>query len=289
MYKISKLAAGSVIAAAAALGGASVALADGYSAPRVAYERPMDWSGVYFGVGSGYQWSTVDVHQVPTTAFGGAFGSANDGIGISSRNDQAFVNAHLGFQHQFGAIVLGVEGGWMSTLRTQDGSKEFCDSVPASLSTPILNPGNFCSASLNDILTLGARAGWTMGRWMPYVTGGYANASVDFETRIPGLVPGASVLTEQASARLNGWYIGGGVEWAISPGWTAGVEYRHYDFSSNSTTSNSACTSAVAGCPFGAGVNIGTPLERLRFDDTTDTVSARVSWRWGRPEAAPLK
>jgi opacity protein-like surface antigen len=126
---------------------------------------------------------------------------------------------------------------------------------------------------------------------MPYVTGGYANASVDFETRIPGLVPGASVLTEQASARLNGWYIGGGVEWAISPGWTAGVEYRHYDFSNNTVTSNSACTGAATpnGCPFAVGVPLGTALERLKFDDTTDTVSARVSWRWGRPDAAPLK
>src|SRR5215475_13559460 len=54
MSKISKLAAGSAIAATAVLGGASVALADGYAAPRVAYERPSNWSGVYFGVDSGY-------------------------------------------------------------------------------------------------------------------------------------------------------------------------------------------------------------------------------------------
>jgi hypothetical protein len=60
MYKVSKLAAGSVIAATAALGGASVALADGYAAPRVAYERPSNWSGVYFGVQSGYQFSSLD-------------------------------------------------------------------------------------------------------------------------------------------------------------------------------------------------------------------------------------
>src|SRR5215467_8511496 len=103
MYKVSKLAAGSVIAATAAVGCASVALADGYEPRRVAYERPADWSGVYFGVGSGYQWSTIDVHQVPTAAFGGAFGSANPGIGISSDHDTGFVSAHLGYQHQFGA------------------------------------------------------------------------------------------------------------------------------------------------------------------------------------------
>src|SRR6516164_3806489 len=100
MYKVSKLAAGSVIAATAALGGASVALADGYSAPRVAYERPADWSGVYFGVSSGYQWSDIPVHF---TDFGTKF---------STHFDDAIVGAHLGVQHQFGVIVVGVEGGW---------------------------------------------------------------------------------------------------------------------------------------------------------------------------------
>ncbi len=59
MNKLSKLAAGSVIAATAALGGASAVLADGYAPKgKVVYERPSDWSGVYFGVGSGYQWNS---------------------------------------------------------------------------------------------------------------------------------------------------------------------------------------------------------------------------------------
>jgi outer membrane immunogenic protein len=286
MYKVSKLAAGSVIAATAALGTASIALADGYEPRRVAYERPADWSGVYFGVGSGYQWSTIDVAHVPGGVFPGT-----TGIGISSDHDDAFVSAHLGVQHQWGALVLGVEGGWMSTLRDRKGSAEFCDSVPAVLQNPILKPGDFCSARLNDILTIGGRAGWAAGRWMPYVTGGYANASVDFENRIPqpGALgaAGATTLQEQAHTRLGGWYIGGGVEWGISPGWTVGVEYRHYDFSSRDATAYSACTAtATNGCPFAA---VGLPLEKVRIDDTTDTVSARVSWRWGRPEAAPLK
>jgi hypothetical protein len=82
--------AGSVIAATAALGGASVALADGYSAPWVAYERPADWSGVYFGVSSGYQWSNIPVQFTD-------FGTI-----ITGTHDDALVGAHLGLQHQFG-------------------------------------------------------------------------------------------------------------------------------------------------------------------------------------------
>src|SRR5215467_5468831 len=244
MYKVSKLAAGSVIAATAALGTASVALADGYEPRRVAYERPADWSGVYFGVGSGFQWSTIDVAHVPGGVFPGT-----TGIGISSTHDDAFVSAHLGVQHQFGAIVLGVEGGWMSTLRDRKGSAEFCDSVPAVLQNPILAPGNFCSARLNDILTIGGRAGWAAGRWMPYVTGGYATARFAHEEwTLPG-AGGAQTKIDESATRHDGWYLGGGVEWQVSPGWTTGLEYRHYEFDTRVTNVASP-----------AGVNLG--LER---------------------------
>jgi opacity protein-like surface antigen len=209
---------------------------------------------------------------------------------FTSDHDGAFVSAHIGAQHQFGAIVLGVEGGWMSTLKDRPGSHELCN---FPLFFPLVAQGDFCTARLQDILTIGGRAGYAAGKWMPYVTGGYANAGVDFETRlpapgVPGLA-GATVLVEDAHARLGGWYIGGGLEWAISPGWTTGIEYRHYDFGSRNVTAGTGCTSAVAGCPFAPGVPIGTPLEGVRFSDTTDSVSARVTWRWGRPEAAPLK
>ena len=60
MYNLSKLAAGSVIVAAAAIGSAGVALADGYAAQgKGGLRTPSDWSGVYFGVSSGYQWSSM--------------------------------------------------------------------------------------------------------------------------------------------------------------------------------------------------------------------------------------
>ena len=260
MYKLSKLAAGSAILAAAALGSAGIALADGYAPKgKVVYERPADWSGVYFGVGSGYQWSSIDV--------------SND-IGISSDHSDAFVSAHLGVQHQFGNIVLGVEGGWMSSIRGDDGSSDFCDSVLPSLTLPLITPGNFCSARFNDVLTIGGRAGWAAGHWMPYVTGGYANAGFDFKTAAP--VAGLVTTLEQAHARLGGWYIGGGFDWIVSPGWTAGIEYRHYDFGDSTVAAHTPA---------------GGFLEPVRFEATTDTISARVSWKWSRePVAAkPLK
>jgi outer membrane immunogenic protein len=250
MNKISKIAAGSVVAAGMAVAGVTPALADKY-VPRgkVVYERPADWSGVYFGVQSGYSWADYDARY---TAFGTTYGVSPD---------TSIVGGHIGLQHQFGHIVIGVEGNWVAAIR-DDYDTAFCP-----------NPAFSCGARLNDILSVGPRLGWAAGHWMPYVTGGYATATFEDERRN---VPPPSAVVFTGSERHHGWYIGGGFEWIVSPGWTFGLEYRHYEFDS-------------ATHDFVNPLYVPAPLERVVSDATLDTVTARVSWRWGRPEPAPLK
>src|SRR5215831_13171783 len=50
----------SVIAASAMLGPVGVAKADGYAAPRVVYERPANWTGIYGGLDAGWMWTNSD-------------------------------------------------------------------------------------------------------------------------------------------------------------------------------------------------------------------------------------
>jgi outer membrane immunogenic protein len=244
MNNLSKLAAGTVIAATAALGGASVALADGY-VPRgkVVYERPSDWSGVYFGVSSGYQWNSTDVSILPA------------GPSVSMDHDSYMVGGFLGIQHQFGSIVLGVEGNLGMAFKNNTGTSP----CPG---------GGTCGGRLDDVLTVGGRAGWAAGHWMPYVTGGYASARFTHEVFV------GAALDNTMSTRNQGWYIGGGVDWIVSPGWIAGIEYRHYEFDANT---------GIAFTPAGAAVNFRS------LDATADTLMARVSWKFGREVAAPLK
>ncbi len=246
MYKLNKLAAGSVIAAAAALASTGVALADGYVAKgkSVVYERPTDWSGVYFGVQSGYSWSSIDVTQFGNTA--------------SADFDAGIVGAHIGLQHQFGGVVIGVEGNWDSAIRDNPGT------------TDCPNPAFACEHRFNDVLTVGGRLGWAAGHWMPYVTGGYASARFESVTRTKA----TGVVFDTMGTRNDGWFIGGGFEWQVSPGWSAGLEYRHYEFDTET---------GVAYTPAGAFSGFRD------LDPSLDTVTARVSWRWGRPEAKPLK
>ena len=256
MRKLSTLAAGTAVAAIAAFAGTGLALADGGPGKRVVYEKPWDWGGLYFGVHSGYQWSSVNVEN---PAFPPGFGFDHDSM---------VVGGHIGIQHQFGGIVLGVEGNLTTTYQNNSGS------TTCFAPGPQLTPGGVgnCSARLDDILTIGPRLGYAMGKWMPYITGGYANAAYHFH----GRTVGTQIQNEEARARVGGWFIGGGVEMALSHGWTVGLDYRHYDFGDKVAT---AFTPA------------GLFLEPAHFQDpTADVLTLRVSWKLGRPErVVPLK
>jgi outer membrane immunogenic protein len=95
---------------------------------------------------------------------------------------------------------------------------------------------------------------------MPYLTGGYGNGSFQFNSQTTGGSP-----TDDANTRAGGAYIGGGLDWAALNNWILGVEYRHYFFSA--AVGNSTYTGAGGGEP-------------IRFAPTTDTVMARLSYKF---------
>jgi outer membrane immunogenic protein len=245
--------------AVAAIGSAGLALADGYTPPRkVTYERPADWSGFYFGLHSGYQWTSTDnTLSGPGLAGPGPF---------SVDYDDWSVGGHIGIQHQFGTIVLGVEGNIDSLFRDKPGNT--------------LCPGNAtlnCNMRVDDIISVGGRIGYAAGHWMPYITGGYANAALHFTAS--DVTPLPYLTREESRTRNDGWYLGGGVEWIVSPGWIAGIEYRHYEFDNTSATTWTAQPTQ------------GQPLERITTNASSDSITARMSWKFGREPAAapPLK
>ena len=119
-------------------------------------------------------------------------------------------------------------------------------------------------AKLKDIWSIGGRAGWAISNWMPYITGGYGNGSFEFNAQC---TPPSGTCTEQAKARAEGAYFGAGLDWAVMNNWILGVEYRHYFFSPKTVTSTYSLP----------------PPEPIRFDPSTDTVMARVSYKFDWP------
>jgi opacity protein-like surface antigen len=224
------------------------------SAPAIAADMPTkapytapamyDWSGVYIGGHLGYQWSDFDSAfvtpgaPVPTTHQNVAVGGFQGGI-----------------QQQWNNLVLGIEGGWTDPFSHSKHQVAF----PTIAFTR--------GTAAQDEWWIGGRAGWSMGNWMPYITGGFASMkekSDDFTT--------AGVFTESAQARHNGTYIGGGVDVAVAPSWIFGVEYRHYDFKTKIAPAISA-----AGIP--------NPGDDKFVDPSADSVLLRLSYKFGTGKA----
>ena len=237
-----------LLAAVATIGFASIASAADMptKAPVYAPVAVYDWSGIYIGGDAGWQSSRIDL-------------SSADGFPLtySPRHNSLALGAFAGVQRQFGQFVLGVEGGYMSAFGDA--------SLGATPSISIFFPGNAgtAQAKLKDIWNVGGRVGWAMGQWMPYVTGGYASGSFQFNAQDTSIH-----ISEQANARTGGGYIGGGIDWAVWQNWILGLEYRHYAFSSKTA----------------ASASLDGYTENIRFAPSTDTVQARLSYKfnpWG--------
>ena len=242
---------------------ADIARADGRPAARgaapVVQPAPTSWSGLYFGLHSGFQWSEFDTGY---PAFGTAF---------SVSHDSWVVGGQIGIQHQFGNFVLGVEAN-LTTAYRDDYASTNC---PNALYT--------CAARFDDMLSIGPRFGWAMGKWMPYITGGYANAAFA-EKEVLKTNNNQTFFDRE---RHGGWFIGGGVDMALANGWTIGLDYRHYEFDNG--TYNPACQGIGGACT--AVGQIVFPTDTNVADPSSDILTLRVSWKLDRPApaAAPMK
>ena len=133
--------------------------------------------------------------------------------------------------------------------------------------------GNTLQGLIGSIWSVGPRLGWDAGQYMPYVTGGYASASVENDVVDSG---GATI--ELSEDRLNGWYIGGGFDMSLTEHLKIGVEYRHYEFENDTVT------------PFNSS-GVAVPADRWSLDTNVDSVTARLTYLFGRDryEPVPLK
>ncbi|MEO1709798.1 MAG: outer membrane beta-barrel protein [Pseudomonadota bacterium] len=131
--------------------------------------------------------------------------------------DGAILGGILGYQRQFGFLVLGVE-------------TTFSGVLDADSTSTCPNAGFTCEAELGSIFTAGGRIGLANNIAMIYFTGGYANAGVETNTT-------DGVLVDPVDERLDGFYIGGGVDWQPIKNLVFGIEYRHYDFDASTLVS----------------------------------------------------
>ncbi len=150
-------------------------------------EPAFNWTGFYVGVNGGGGW-------------GHAFSDLSGGMHTSG----GVAGGTVGYNAQFGNWVLGFEGDIDWSNVSGSTSAAGC-------------PG--CSVQNDWLTTARGRVGYSVGRWLPYVTGGLAAG--DVKASAPGFAG--------ATNTQVGWAAGAGVEYALSNQWSAKVEYLHVD------------------------------------------------------------
>jgi outer membrane immunogenic protein len=250
---------GSVALVALSVGGPALA-ADmpAYKAAPYAAPSYYNWSGYYLGFNIGGQWDTVE-RTFPS--FPTASGGFNSGSPFSTDSNDGIFGTHLGLQYQWGAWVLGVEGGLSAGFHEMRGTS-------GRLPTPVgVGPGftvnTFGEHKVTNLLTVGPKLGYAFGNWMIYGTGGYASADLKgtYCSTVTGAC-GVPLTVQNGASRNNGWFAGAGIDYMIHKGSLVdvilGAEYQHWDVDSKSAF----CFSA-AGC----GVRTGADYDLSAHGD----------------------
>ena len=244
-----------VLASATALISASASAADLRrpiaQAPGVAAAPYFNWTGCHIGVQGGYAWGrSRHINQV-----GGVTTDITDRYDLSG----GLVGPTLGCNIQTGAFVFGVEGDWSWSWKEGGGN-----------GIPPFDTNAISQTRENWLATIRGRVGWAWDRWMLYATGGLAIADVEASV-IPNPASGLATIAE--SKTRTGWTVGGGLEWAFAPNWSAKLEYLHV-----ALQNEGYFLTPPAGFANRAG---GVPLHN-------DIIRAGINYRfnWGGPVVA---
>jgi outer membrane autotransporter protein len=199
-----------------------------YKAPVKApiVERAPNWTGLYIG------------------AFGGAVygGSKMEFPGLGAAGPQvagALGGGTLGYNYQMGPWVLGIEGdaGW-----TNARGSVAC-AGPVGINQVLFSTD--CAGKADFIATAAARLGYAWGRALYYAKAGGAWTHESFTvtcnqptgTPIPCNNPAGAPLTQiSVGDDRAGWTAGYGVEFALTPNWSAKGEVNYIDFGNRNLT-----------------------------------------------------
>jgi outer membrane immunogenic protein len=145
-------------------------------------------------------------------------GYFTNGLGDTFSFDSSGVagGGQIGYQFQFGHWVLGAElaGTWPDLTDRQV--------------SPFFPGSDRVEMRISPIVTATARLGYAWDRWLAYVKGGYAGADVEF--RAFDDIAGVGLLNKDHW--VDGYTVGGGLEYALFQGVRIGIDYSYVDLQS---------------------------------------------------------
>jgi outer membrane immunogenic protein len=188
------------------------------------YPAPIfTWTGLYAGINGGL-------------SFGGF---TNGGSSFFGSTGGGMIGGTVGYNYQSGPLVVGVEA-----------DLDWADINGSA--APF--PGISANATINESNSIRARLGYSFDRAMVYVTGGWAGAIVSGD--VNNFVSRPNLIINE-SHYMNGYALGAGVEYSITPRVSVKAEYLFSSLGSN-TFFNGTVNAINPGVNFStvrAGVN----------------------------------
>jgi outer membrane immunogenic protein len=167
--------------------------------PMVVY----NWSGCYLGGQLGYAWQRDRLNETLT-----ATGATTDTLTASPNGFKG--GGYLGCNWQWsGPFVVGLEA-----------DAEYADLTGSANYTA---SADYFDSRTHFQGSVRGRIGYAFDRALFYATGGWAVARVEHKYVTPGI-------SESFTNTLNGWTVGGGVDYAFAGNWIGRIEYRYADF-----------------------------------------------------------
>lgn len=219
----SALVAGAGLAALAVASAHAADLPSRRMAPYYAAPPLFTWTGFYAGANAGLNFGqfTDGGQSFFNNAIGGLYG------------------VEAGYNYQSGAFVFG-------------GAADINFGSVNGTSSPF--PGANATGNVTGDGTLRVRFGYALDRALIYITGGYAGANM--KGSVADFRNGGTVFSSESNY-LNGFTIGGGLEFAVTNNISIKGEYLFKDFGSTTYFSGTrdATTAGISYSTLRAGVN----------------------------------
>ncbi len=219
------------VAASALLIGTQANAADIYSAggfkDAPIYAPASNWTGFYVGANIGAVWGDLE-----TSVVGSEYADMhNTTVNVTG-------GGQVGYNFQTGSFVFGVE-------------TDFGELALSHNQHIYQDADRYTSMDDAFYVDVAGRLGYAAGPALFYIKGGYAyyDGSVSVTKVSTNYTFGAS--------GLDGWTLGGGIEYKLAPAWSLKGEYRHFDFGSVDTTASggSKVTEALTAEAVTVGLN----------------------------------
>ena len=178
-----------------------------------------NWSGFYVGAQFGYGWSGVEI---------------DDTAGAGTSFSTPPVWSASGF---FGGLLAGINWQGMGSPLVLGIEADINLSGIAGTRDRLTQDNYSLDAAVDWFGSIRGRLGFAAGQSLFFVTGGWAWAGIEHGQTSPPTARGSGTAT------MDGWTIGGGIEYAWSSSSTIRVEYRHYAFGDATVTMPASYTS----------------------------------------------